>query len=262
MIRHNSDSEWGWIKFSVLTLFQLWLAHAVAMGFHEYAHSFAAWFLGWKSNPVALHFPPLSLVFFLIQLGVNQNVNEEPIFASGHGVDAGIIALAGALVGNALITYPLSRWIYARAKQAGTSGLAMFAYWLTVASIGNLFDYVPIRTFTTESDFGSVERGFGWSPWMVVLLLGIPTLAVMVYFFGRIEPADVRWLFPSSPLKRLVVAVLTSAAMFCFYGAAGLLEGGTVSHKLSVISITILFPAMTVVSGLLVRRDEGRVRNA
>jgi hypothetical protein len=41
--------------------------------------------------------------------------------------------VAGALLGNALITYTLSLWGYAKAKQIGSRGWAMFAYWTTVA---------------------------------------------------------------------------------------------------------------------------------
>jgi hypothetical protein len=256
MIRDTDGSDWGWGKFSLLIFCQLWLAHALAMGVHEFCHSFSAWLLGWKSNPWALHYPPPSLVFFLVQLGVTQDVNETPIFASGHGVDAAIIAIAGALVGNALITYPLSRWLYAKAKQAGAKAWAMLGYWLTVASVGNFFDYIPIRTFTTESDYGSVERGFGWSPWTVIVLLGIPTLAAMVYLFARIEPLTLRWLFPASRAKRSVIAVVTAAVMFCFYGAAGFVEGGPISYKLSVLSVTILFPVMAVITGLAARHNE------
>jgi len=42
----------------------------------------------------------------------------------------------------------------------------MFWYWVCVASVGNLIDYVPIRTFTDATDLYqdmyAVERGFGW----------------------------------------------------------------------------------------------------
>ena len=131
---------------------------------------------GWKSNPLALYYPRPTLVVLLIQMGINQNVDEGRIFASGHGPQAVIVGAAGALLGNALITYPLSRWGYAKSKQMGSRGWAMFAYWATVASLGNFQDYVPVRTFTTEGDMGSIQRGFGCSPWTILVVLGIPTL--------------------------------------------------------------------------------------
>jgi hypothetical protein len=254
-MKHPRSPEWPWPILVAHTLFQMWAAHACVFFAHEYAHSFTAWLLGWKSNPLALHYPSATLVVLLIQLGINQNVDEGPIFASGHGVHAAIIAAAGALLGNALITYTLSRWGYAKATQIGSRGWGMFAYWVTVASVGNFFDYVPVRTFTTEGDMGSIQRGLGWSPWTILVVLGIPTLLALSYFFARIEPVTLAWLFPGSAAKRWTIAVLTAFVLFEFYGAAGLLEGGPISHRLSVVSVSTCFPLMAVLGGMLVQRE-------
>ena len=57
---------------------------------------------------------------------------------------------------------------------------------ICVASVGNLIDYVPIRTFTDGTDLYqdmfAVEKGFGWSPWTLLVLFGIPTVCVVAYF--------------------------------------------------------------------------------
>ena len=254
-MKHPRSPEWPWPILVAYTLFQMWAAHACVFFAHEYAHSFTAWLLGWKSNPLALHYPGSTLVVFLIQLGINQNVDEGPIFASGHGVQAAIIAAAGALLGNGLITYTLSRWGYAKATQIGSRGWGMFAYWVTVASVGNFFDYVPVRTFTIEGDMGSIQRGLDWSPWTILVVLGIPTLLALIYFFARIEPVTLAWLFPESATKRWTIAVLTAFVLFGFYGAAGLLEGGPISRRLSVVSVSVCFPFMAVLGGVLVQRE-------
>ncbi len=255
MVKRPSGPEWGWPVLAAFTLIQMWAAHACVFFAHEYAHSFIAWLLGWKTNPLALYYAHPTLVVLLLQMGINQNVDEGPIFASGNGPHAAIIGAAGALLGNALITYPLSRWGYSKARQIGSRGWGMFAYWATVASVGNFLDYVPVRTFTTEGDMGSIQRGFGWSPWTILLVLGIPTLLALIYFFARIEPATLAWIFPDSAAKRWGVAVLTAFVLFGFYGAAGLFEGGPISHRLSVISIWICFPLMAVLGGMLVRNQ-------
>jgi hypothetical protein len=255
MMKRTHGAEWTWPVLTIYIVFQMWAAHACVFFAHEYAHSFTAWLLGWKNNPLALHYPRPTLVVFLLQLGINQNVDEGPIFASGHGPHAAIIGAAGAVLGNGLISYTLSRWGSFRARQIGSRGWGMFAYWATVASIGNFLDYVPVRTFTTEGDMGSIQRGFGCSPWTILVVLGVPTLLALIYFFVRIEPVTLAWLFPESAAKRSVVASLTAFVIFGFYGAAGLLEGGPISHKLSVISICICFPVMAVVGGMLVQRE-------
>jgi len=254
-LKEKQNSEWSWPVFVALVAVQMWAAHACVFFAHEYAHSFTAWVLGWKSNPLALHYAHPTVVVLLTQLGISENVDYAPIFASGHGRQAAIIAAAGALLGNAVITLPLSRWGYAKAKRQNLPEWAMFAYWVCVASLGNFIDYVPVRTLTTEGDMGTVQRGFGCSPWTVLLVFGIPTAIALVYFFLRIEPSTLQWLFPYSPARRIVLVVLTAFALFCFYGAAGWSEGGPISHMISVVSVCAFFPLMTLVGGVLVHRE-------
>ena len=243
----------------LLVPIQLWLAHALVFFVHEYSHSFTAFFLGWKADPLDLHFPPSSMIAWLIQLGIDQNVDEGPIFASGHAVDAGVIGLAGPLLGNGIITYSLSRLAYAWARRRESRGWGMLAYWACTASVGNFIDYVPIRTFTLEGDMGSVQRGFGWSPWTILIILGIPALLALVYFSFRIVPDTLRWLFPGSTRQRSFVAILTACFLFGFFGAAGLLDGGSISYRLSLISVFICLPAAAVLNVMLSRNPTRRV---
>jgi len=100
----------NWPVFVLTIVWQLWLAHAIAFFAHEYSHSFVAWMLGWKANPLALNYAHLSWIIVLTQLGIDQNVDEVPIFHGGHGVQAAMISAAGMVIGNLLLTLPLSRW--------------------------------------------------------------------------------------------------------------------------------------------------------
>jgi hypothetical protein len=115
-------SGWSWPFFGLLLLVQLWAAHVFAFFPNEFANPFTAWLLGWKSNPLALNYAHPSLVVLLAQFGIDQNVNEVPIFASGHGRQAALIAAAGMVIGNRLITYPLSRVAYALASHRNSRG--------------------------------------------------------------------------------------------------------------------------------------------
>lgn len=253
----DTGEQWPWPAFILLLTVQIWLAHALAFFPHEYAHSIVAWLLGWKASPFDLHFPPRTAVFWLIQLGVDQNVDEAPIYAAGQGWAVALIAAAGMVIGNALITLPLSRLAYRWARRHGRRGWASLAYWVTVASIGNLWAYVPIRTFTSGSDMGSVQHGFGWSPWTIIALFGIPTAIILIWFVSRTMPASLRWLFPGSLAQRLAAAILTMIALFGFYGMAGLLRGGPISFRLSIVSTTILLPVTALLELLFARRRCG-----
>lgn len=250
----RTRSIWSWPFFILLLLVQLWAAHVVVFFPHEYAHSFTAWLLGWKSNPFALYYAHPTLKVLLAQMGIDQNVNEVPIFASGYGRDAAIIGAAGMVIGNGLITYPLSRLGYAMAMRRNLRGWAMFFYWTTIASVGNFIDYVPVRTFSPSGDMYSLERGLGWSPWTVLVVLGIPTACALIYFLLRIQPSSVSWLFPTSAPKRVVLVLLTGAVLWGFYGAAGLVEGGPLAYQMSKVSVFVLLPLVTLISRFLVQR--------
>ena len=257
--RHQQAPEWKWPTFTLLLLAQLWLAHAFVFFAHEYAHSFTAWILGWKANPLALNYAHPTLKVFLIQLGIDQNVDELPIFATGHGAQAAIISGAGMVLGNALLTVSLSRWGYRAAQRRSSRAWAMLCYWISVASIGNLIDYVPIRTFTDGTDLYqdmfAVEKGLHWSPWTLLIVFGIPTACALWYFFARIEPATLRWLFPNSAARRITIAILTALALFGFYGAAGLTGGGAIAQKMSIISVCILAPIVAILTSIFIGRS-------
>jgi len=244
----------SWPLLIATLLGQLWAAHAVVFFTHEYAHSATAWLLGWKSNPLDLNYAHPTLKVILLQLGIDQNVNEIPIFASGHGADAALIAAAGAVIGNGLIALPLSRLAYRLAIRHSRFGWALFAYWCTVASVGNFFDYVPIRTFTLDGDMGSVQRGMGWSPWTILVFFGVPTLIGMIWLFARVVPQTLGQLFPASTPRQALVAVVTVGVMFGFFGAVGLLEGGPVAHQLSTISVKFVLPAAIILALFAVYR--------
>ena len=248
----NHNQRWRWPVLLAQTLAAVWAAHGVAFFLHEYAHSFTAWALGWKRNPLALHYAHPTLAVLLVQLGISQNVDEAAIFASGHAWQAASISAAGAVLGNAVVSYSLSRWLYYFAQRRDARGWAMAAYWLTVTSIGNFIDYVPVRTFIVgtdlDQDMYAVERGFDWSPWTLLLLFGVPTALAVLYFFTRIQPKTLAWLFPNSRPQRAFIAAFTSLFLFGFYGAAGWTGGGLIAHRISVVSVCVIAPLMAVLT--------------
>jgi hypothetical protein len=243
-----------WTKFAVLTIVQLWLTHAIAFFAHEYAHSATAWLLGWKTNPLALTYGHLTAANLLAMSSIDENVDYAPIFATGHGWQASIIAAAGVAIGNGLLTYPFSRWGYAAAKRRGSRTWAMLSYWLCVMSVGNLICYVPVRTFSFREDMHTVAQGFHCSPWWILLVLGAPFAVALVHFFARFEPQALIWIAPNSPTQRGILAFLTAFAIFGFFGLAGWSDSGAISHQISLASVSILFPLAAVAGAILANR--------
>jgi hypothetical protein len=243
----------SWTAFLGVTLLLWLLAHAVALFSHEFSHSFVASLLGWKRNPLALNWGPPSPLNLLLQVDIDENVDYTPIFAQGHRLQAGIIALAGMGLGNALISLAAGLSLFAIAKRADRTILGMFAYWLVVMSIGNLISYVPLRVFTWHADMHTVEEGFGWTPGVLFIVLGVPILLSVLWFLLRFEPIALEALFPASVVRREVFVVLTSVSLFGWFSLSGLSGHGDLSHKLSVCFISVLLP-LSIMTGLVLTR--------
>lgn len=248
-----------WTIFLLMTVV-LWLvAHSVAFFAHEFAHTFTALALGWKSNPFDLDWGHPSLMNLVLHVDVDENVNYQPIFASGHAIAAGVIALAGSALGNMAVSLGLGIFLFALARRRDLSVLACFAYWLVVMSVGNLISYVPLRVFTSHADMYTVQLGFGWTPQQVLLFVGIPYLVAVLWFFLRFQPRALAWLFPRSLARRYAMVLFTSATVFGFFCLGGTSGYGVTSHQLSVAFMLVLAP-LSLVLGALLTQARPRVR--
>jgi len=213
---------------------------------HEYAHSFTAWLLHFKANPLALDYGHVNLDNLLFQEDIDENVDYAPIFAAGRGSLAALIAVAGVLIGNGL-SYLLSRSLYARARERKSRRWAMFFFWVCVMSVGNFLSYVPVRTFATHADMATTAQGLGVSAWVVALVLGVPFVVAIWHFFARILPDAEVFLFQDELILQGVLILLTTYFIFVLFGGSGIRNYGSASHWLSAFSKYVLFPVVTIV---------------
>jgi len=230
-----------WLSFVLLW----WLTHALGYLIHEYAHSFTAWALGYKANPLALHYGRLSFLNLAIQRDIDENVHYDSIFAAGKGYLAALVAVAGVLFANGIL-YLVSRRLYSFAKQRNRRMLGLFAFLFCLMNVGNFLCYVPIRTFATHADMANLERGLRVSPWWVATVLGFPCTVAIAHFFMRLLPDARSFIFPCQKVSQVVLVAVRSFVMFGYYGSAGLQGYGRTSHWLSVVSSCVLFPVVFV----------------
>lgn len=245
---NNNRRGGGWPLFIVLNLFLFWLLHAVAFFSHEFAHSFTAFIAGWKKNPFALNYGRPTIANILLQFDIDENVDYTPIFNSDNGAIAAIIAVAGMLVGNAFIDYPIARTGLKRSIKNGSRGWGLFFYWFWVTCVGNFISYVPVRTFTTHGDMYTVCKGLHCSPWLIIVVLGIPLVYLLVHFIVKVLPSAASWLYPGQTGKQVFIIVLTSLILFGFYGIAGIAGQGQEAHIMSVLSACFFAPVTIAVS--------------
>jgi len=222
-----------------------WFAHALGYLVHEYAHSFTAWAVGYKANPLALNYGHLSAPNVLFLLDIDENVGYSRIFADSKGYLASLIAVSGVLFGNGVL-YLAARRLFSLARQRCRPALGLLAFLLCLMNVGNFLCYVPVRTFTTHADMATVERGLGVSPWWVAIVLGIPFGAAIWHFFSTLLPNASGFLFPDWRMAQAVLIVVSSFTVFVFpFGASGLRGYGAVTHWISAVSACVIWPAVT-----------------
>lgn len=230
------------IRFGILSFALLLIAHAVAYLTHEYSHSLMAWSLGWAAHPFGIDYGRPALGNFLFLSDVGDNVDYLPIFASGHGIAAAIIALSGPFLGNGLlyfIVYGLTKRIVARMNRTGAS----FAYWLSLMCAANVWSYVPLRAITTHADIALAARGFDLSTWTLFPFLIVPSLYIVHHFFRRMFPLCQQKIANGSGNDFIILAMLTAYWFFSFFGDGGI-DGnyGPLSQILSIVSMYLLVP--------------------
>jgi hypothetical protein len=252
----TKSSRGNSMQFWLLMLAQIWCAHALAYLLHEYAHSFCAWLLHCKANPLALDYGKLRVDNALTLGQIDENVDYTAIFAQGRGVAAAMIAFAGMGIGNGVV-YGVCRTILGHRELDGsgiddrsprmTSGWRMFVYWLCLMCVGNFYDYVPIRTFTTRGDMAHIASGLNVSPWWIAMVLGIPTAWAIGDFFSHFVPVTLERDLKLGLGRRRAVLALSAFVIFVYFGASGIAGYGEPSAVLSRISVLVLFPLSVAV---------------
>ncbi|MBD8899099.1 hypothetical protein [Rhodanobacter sp. DHG33] len=232
----------GNIRFLIASFVLLLVTHAIAYLTHEYSHSVMAWSLGWMGTPFGIDYGHPTLDNFLFLGDVDDNVNYPPIFASGHGLDAALIALAGPFIGNGLlyfIVYGLIRWTAVGTSRFGTA----FAYWLCLMCAGNLWGYVPLRAITTHADIALGAEGLHLSVWALFPFVAVPSLYIVQHFFRRTFPLCQQKIAGGDGNNFILLAALTAFWFFSFFGGDGIGGNyGLISQLLCITSKYLLVP--------------------
>ena len=220
--------------FVVLTPIFILLTHYLAMLPHEYAHSFMAWILGYKSNPFALNYGGTGFWNLLLLIHMDENVNYDLIFSTGHGAHAALIAFAGPGFAN-IPLFIVSLWLLTKKNIQARPYLYYFIFLFNLMNLGNFYDYVPIRTFTTVGDVSNFLRGLEICPWWVYIIGGYAVAFLIWHFFSRTLIAAYSDLGINTALRAGLMIVCVGI-LFGYYGLPGFWGHGEISHFLSATS--------------------------
>ena len=248
------------IVYALVTFILALAAHAVAYLTHEYSHSLTAWSLGWMKEPFGIDYGSATLYNFVFLDDVSDNVNYGPIFASGHGGSAALIALAGPFIGNGLlyfILYGLASMSVIKSSRL----LLSFFYWLSLMCAANVWGYVPIRAITTHADIAIAAHGLGISTWMLFPFVMIVSGYITYHFFNKTFPRASDVITAEVKGNQVFLIAFTSFWYFSFFGADGISGSyGLISQILSIASRYLLFPLCAVYLSLKYGDMSGAVR--
>jgi hypothetical protein len=210
----------GNFKFALITFFLVLFTHAIAFLLHEYSHSFLAWILGFKANPLALDYGHPTLKNIVLLSDVEENVDYDKIIAGGNGIWGGIIALAGAGVGNGLL-YFLCYWLTNFNSIKANHWATSFLYWLSLMGAANLLSYAPLRVITTHGDMAIAARCFGISTWLLFPFVTLGAFYLMYHFFFKMFPKVHGQVVSNSANNLVFMISATSYWYFGFFGSDG-----------------------------------------
>jgi hypothetical protein len=181
MMRDANDSVPELIGFSLLTITIYLVLQTITVVMHEYAHSTAAWLLGYTSTPLTVVWGnPVTI------RGWDEGVPYDQVFRSaGHPAEAviGGIPLLMHAIFTALGLYLLQRSLPIRHR------LIFYAvYWFVVINLTELVAYVVMRPFAGRGDTGRFNEGLRLSPWFLFVVGTVFLLLALRVLLRRVMP--------------------------------------------------------------------------
>jgi len=182
MIRSTSGPAQSWIKFFLFSVASYLAIQTLLILCHEYAHSIAAWLLGYTPTPWTVVWGnPITAT------GWDEGVPYDQLFPSG-GIKPAEAVIGGLplLMHAAFVVvglYALPRVALPRRR------LLFYAiYWFVVVNLMELVAYIIMRPFAGDGDTGRFNQGLGLSPWYLFLAGTAFILLTFYVFLYRVMP--------------------------------------------------------------------------
>ena len=227
-----------YLTFILATVIILFVTHHLMVLLHEWTHGTTAWMFGCKDSPFDIQYGGWTLS------NVDENINYKLLFSTEKGFVASMIAVS-ALLMNALL-FILSIILLSRKTIQRKRWFFHFFYWFAVMNIGELFSYIPVRTFViNRGDVGHFTYGLNLSPW-VVFVPGIFLVAWgLWYIIKRETPRFYHLMALSSVLWRHIHFIILVFVIFFWFGSSAFYDYG-------MNSLWSLWSLVSVLMGVVV----------
>ena len=213
----------NWFKFIMATILFFFLSHYVAVFPHEFSHSIVAWMLALKVHPLNINYGGASLHNILFLSNIDENNNYYLMYLLGKQHLIPIVAAAGP--GMNVVLYMFSTWVLFSCKSLHKKPLLFyFIFWLNIMNLGNIFDYIPIRVFTTHGDIGHILFGLNnLSPWWIFIPGTYIVILLYYLFFTKTLPLAYSVVCTNQrKWQCLLLLVLSSTILLAAFGLSGL----------------------------------------
>jgi hypothetical protein len=195
-----------------LTPIYIWLAQLTAY-LHEFGHSFTAWALGFKVNPLDIIYGGWNWQNLFFLANIDENVNYAWINQSGHLSLICLIAFAGPLV--SLLIYLITLYLL---RRKFNSYLYYLIFWINLINVRELWAYVPLRSLSSTADIANINHSIDLSPWWIFTLIS-PFIAYAVwYFFSNTLKNAYEQLDLFSSVSKATLLILTVIYFFTLTG--------------------------------------------
>ncbi len=230
------------LKLALITVVFILISHYLAFLLHEYSHSFMAWILGFKTNPLAIIYGGEGWLNLLLLAHADENVNYPLIFASAHPAYASLVAFAGSGIANGSL-YAISYFLLKNKKVQQTPLLFYFLIFFNLMNLGNFYDYVPIRTFAAFDDVHNFVMGLNISPWWVYVIAGYIVAFLIWQFFTKTLISAYIHLHMTKTAQKASLMILCVFILFGYFGGFlyiypyGQAAVGNITYFLSATSL-------------------------
>jgi hypothetical protein len=193
-------------RFLLLTIATLLALQTVIILVHEYAHSVAAWLLGYMpssltviwGNPVTIR-------------GWDEGVPYDQLFPSRGKPAEAVIGGIPLLMHTAFVVVGLYFLLRPIAKER--KALFYITYWFVVLNLAELIAYIVMRPFAGGGDTGRFNEGFGLSPWFLFVAGTVFIVIALYVLLGRVMPR-LDMVADGNRMKHRTVVWMTAFMMF------------------------------------------------
>lgn len=196
-----------------LTPIYIWIAQLTAY-IHEYGHSFTAWALGFKTNPLDIIYGGWSWQNLIFLANIDENVNYVLIDQLGHRHLISLIAFAGPGIAT-LSIYLITLYLL---QKKFNSYLYCLIFWINLINLRELWAYVPLRALSTTADIANINYSLSLSPWWIFILISPFVAWAVLNFFSKTLKNAYEKLGLVSISSKATLLILTIVYFFTLTG--------------------------------------------